>query len=93
MNVTTIRAWCYHCNREVGASVLDDIRRQLTKLLNPKGDGNFGEPIRPNNDNAEYVAKASDPIKSNPMNDEHMEEEARGLVGLANLGKNFFTPG
>ena len=27
------------------------------------------------------------------MNDEHMEEEARGLVGLANLGKDFFTSG
>ena len=39
------------------------------------------------------MAKASDPIKSNPMNDEHMEEEARGLVGLANLGKDFFTSG
>jgi len=90
MNVTTIRAWCYHCNREVGASILDDIRRQLTKMLNPKGDSNFGEPIRPNNDNAEYVAKASDPIKSNPMNDEHMEEEARGLVGLANLGNTCY---
>ena len=64
MNVTTVRAWCYHCNREVGASVLNDIRQQMSK----QKSNNFGETIRPNGDtNSEYLAKASDPIKSNPM--------------------------
>lgn len=87
MNVTTVRAWCYHCNREVGASVLNDIRQQMSK---PKSN-NFGEPLRPNGDtNSEYVARASDPIKSNPMNAEHVEANSSGLVGLANLGNTCY---
>lgn len=87
MNVTTVRAWCYHCNREVGASVLNDIRQQMSK----QKSNNFGETIRPNDDtNSEYLAKASDPIKSNPMNAEHVEANSSGLVGLANLGNTCY---
>ena len=87
MNVTTIRAWCYHCNREVGAPVLDSIRNQMSKPT----VNNFGDPLRPSGDSPEYVAKSSDPIKSNPMNPGHVEEDSRGgLVGLANLGNTCY---
>merc|ERR1712018_170323 len=44
-------------------------------------------------ENEEYVAKASDPVESNPFNDhqQHREDSAIvGLTGLANLGNTCY---
>ena len=44
-----------------------------------------------NNEKEEFVAKASDPIDSNPYNEQRMSpEDIGGLVGLVNLGNTCY---
>ena len=91
MNVTTIRAWCYLCNRETDARVLSDLKSKLMEFESKSGSkSNFGDPIHPSEESnqSEYVAKAPNPMKFPGFTEE--SQETRGLVGLANLGNTCY---
>jgi len=88
VNLSTCRAWCYICNKETTTPFLIRLRNKV-KNNSPNSNNKTSSRM----ENEEYVAKASDPVESNPFNDhqQHREDSAIvGLTGLANLGNTCY---
>jgi ubiquitin carboxyl-terminal hydrolase 20/33 len=89
--------WCYECNRETHVPVAARYREKaalVRDLIDNQKASTFGPSIRPPNpDTDEYVAKAPDPVESNPFAPDSSSRQAHapaGLVGFSNLGNTCY---
>ena len=76
MNLTTIRAWCFICNREVHAPILNQFKPKVNKRLESDQD-------------QAYYAQAADQGYDQQRRSSS-DQEIRGLVGLSNLGNTCY---
>ena len=74
-NLTTIRAWCFQCNREIHAPILNQFKPKVNKRLE--------------SDQEQYYAQAADPGYDQQRRSSS-DQEIRGLVGLSNLGNTCY---